>query len=168
MAEQAWTTDEIEVTVSGLVAPKHTFRTAAATLGEFRIPSLTRLSHFRGADGRELVAERVSWWRGRFELREGDTLLAQGRLSMGFRRQIDLWFAGRTYMLQPPRFLTRSWIMFDEQGKALLEVRPRGFFQRGAVLTILAEIELALLSFAYYLVHQRWQSETASHTAAMG
>ncbi len=44
----------------------------------------------------------------------------------------------------------------------LLEIRPRGIFRRGALLTILGTVDAALLVFTYYLVYTRWREDAAA------
>jgi hypothetical protein len=63
MAQGLWATDEIEVDVSGFFTTHHFLQTTANILGELTLPAFWSGGVFRAADGRELVVERISWWR---------------------------------------------------------------------------------------------------------
>jgi hypothetical protein len=166
MTEQDWMADQIEVSVSGFFTTEHYLETEAGALGEIKMPAFGRESTFRGADGRELVAEQTSLWKQQFELREGGEVLGEAWPKGVFRRDIILLFQGQQYVLQPAGVFTRNWYLADPAGTALLKIEPQGIFRRGAVLTILAAMDVALLIFAYYLVQKRWQAETAAASAA--
>jgi hypothetical protein len=160
VAQDVWEANEIEVTVSGFFTTYHRLETAAGTLGEFTFPALRMRAFFRAADGRELLARRVSVWRGRHELQEGDLVLATAEPAGFLRRAMTVRFGGREYALRPD-FGGRRWRLADAAGATLLEIRPRGAFRRGAYLTVQGEVDADLLAFAYYLVVRRWKKQRA-------
>jgi hypothetical protein len=166
MAQEAWLADEIEVIVSGAFTTHHRLETTAGLLGTFTLPAFSSTGLFHFANGRELTLRRVSWWRGQHELHEGETLLGSSYPQGFFRREIVVLFGEREYRLTPVSFWNRTWHLTDEVGTVLLEIQPRGVFRRGAYLTIFGAVDAALLVFAYYLIHNRWQEEAAAGAAA--
>lgn len=97
MAQDVWETNEIEVVVSGFFTTRHRLETAAGVLGEFTFPALRMCATFRAADGRELLARNVSFWRSHHELREGDMVLATARPPSFWGRALTIGFSGREY-----------------------------------------------------------------------
>ncbi len=168
MTQGSWMTDEVEVQVSGLFTTHHCFQTTAGVLGELTLPAFGKGGVFRAADGREVVMERTSWWRGWHELREDDVVLGTARSQGFWRRTMSVGFRGAMYELAPAGFWSRGWRLTDEAGTALLEVRPRSAFRRGAYLTIMEPLNVDLLAFVYYLVNARWQEQSAAAGAAAG
>jgi len=166
MRQQEWATDQIEVVVSGFLTTRHRLETPAGTLGEITVSAFGRHAFFRGADGRELVMYQPRWWKGEYQLREGQAVLGTAWPRGFFSHQIIVEFAGQTHTLEPTSFWKRGWQLVDEAGGRLLGIEPRGVFRRGARLAILGEIDLALLAFSYYLVHKRWEAEHAAVAAA--
>lgn len=166
MSQQEWSINEIEVTVSGFFTTQHSLRSSAGTLGELSVPAWQRDNVFRFVDGRTLTLRRTSWWRGEHELREGGNLLGRATTRGFFRREMDVEFGGWVTTLRPLGFWQRSWELVDGSGLALLEVRPRGAFRRGAYVSVLGAVDAALLVFAYYLVNVRWQEQRAAGAAA--
>jgi hypothetical protein len=162
VAQEAWATDEIEVEVWGLFTTHHRMQTAAGVLGEFTFPAFSMAGAFRSADGRELVVQRTSWWRGWHELREGEIVLGTARPRSFWRRTMSVGLRGLMYELAPAGFWSRGWHLIDGAGTMLLEIQPRGFFRRGAYLTIRGPVDADLLVFAYYLVNVRWQEQAAT------
>jgi hypothetical protein len=167
MAQDVWEANEIEVTVSGAFTTHHRLETAAGSLGEFTFPTFRMHAVFRTADGRELLAQRVVWWRGQHELREGSVVLATARPSSFWSRALTIGFGGREYALWSD-FWARRWRLANAAGTVLLEVRPRGVFRRGVCLTVRGAVDADLLAFAYYLVHVRWEEQHAAGAAAAG
>jgi hypothetical protein len=161
-----WAADEIEATVSGLFTTRHRLRAATGSLGEFTLPALRSDGIFRTREGRELEVRRTSWWRGEYELREGEAVLGTARARGAFRREIVVEFDGREYTLRAAGFWARRWQLLDEGGTCVLEIEPQGVFRRGAYLTIHGPVNADLLVFAYYLVHMRWQEQSAAAGAA--
>jgi hypothetical protein len=166
VAREIWPTDEIEVSVSGAFTTHHRVHMATGALGEFTFPTFRTSGVFRATDGRELTVRRTSLWRGQRELREGDAVLCRAWPRGFFGREIVVQFKGQEYALRPAGFWTRSWRLTDGVYRALLEIRPRGVFRRGAYLTVMVLVDADLLVFAYYLVHMRWQEEAAAASAA--
>lgn len=168
VTQEEWRTDEIEVAVSGLFTTRHSLQTETGVLGELTLPAFSKGGIFRAADGRELVLERTSWWRGWHELREDGIVLGTARPQGFWRRTTSVGFRGAMYELAPAGFWSRGWHLIDEAGTVLLEIRPRGVFRRGAYLMVLDAVHADLLVFAYYLVRARWQEQSAAGAAAAG
>ncbi len=164
--EQEWVTDEIEAVVSGFFSTHHCLQTAAGIMGELSLSPTRTNGVFRFADGRELVMKRPSWWKRQYELWENGVLSGSSHPRSLFRREIVVQFGGKEFALRPAGFWTRRWHLIDDAGRALLEIRPRGVFRRGAFLTILDAVDVALLIFGYYLVYARWREEAAAAAAA--
>ena len=168
MGQELWATDEIEVDVSGVFTAHHFLQTAAKTLGELTLPAFRSGGVFRAADGRELVVERTSWWRGRYQLREDGDVLATARPCGFWQRTMNIGFRGLMYQLVPAGFWSRGWHLLDGTGTMMLEIQPRGTFRRGAYVAIRGPVDADLLVFAYYLVNVRWQEHAAAAGAAAG
>ena len=168
MTQEEWTADEVEVVVSGFFTTHHYFQTATGDLGELMLAAFSKGGVFRSADGRELVVERTSWWRGWHELREDGIVLGTARPQSFWRLTMSVGFRGAMYELAPASFWSQGWCLVDGDGTALLEIRPRGVFRRGAYLTIMEPLNVDLLAFAYYLVNTRWQEHSAAAGAAAG
>jgi len=166
MEREVWASGEIEVVVSGFFTTHHSMQTAAGILGEFTLPAFSTSGVFRSPDGRELVVQRTSWWRGWHELREDGVVLGTARPRGFWRRTMSVGFRGLVCELEPMGFWSRGWYLTDEAGTILLEVQPRGFFRRGAYLTIRGAVDADLLVFAYYLVNVRWQEQSAAASGA--
>ncbi len=165
MNESTVEIDQIEVTVSGLFRTQHHFETPAGSWGELSYAAVAERATFAGADGRELAMERTSWLRGKYDLREGGTVLASSWRRSAFRRVMDIEFHGQSFSLEPEGFVGRSWRLVDAAGMSLLGVSPRGLVRRGANLTINGPVAADLIVFTYYLVYTH-QREEASHVAA--
>jgi len=166
MARDALMANAVEVEVWGFFTTHHRMQTEAGTLGEFIFPAFSAGGVFYAADGRELVVERTSWWRGWHELRENEVVLGAARPQSFWRHTMSVGFRGAMYELAPVSFWSRGWHLIDEAGTVLLEVQPRGIFRRGAYLSVLAPANADLLIFAYYLVNVRWQEHAAATGAA--
>ncbi len=168
MKRETWLADAVEVTVSGLFTTHHQLRTATGILGELTLPAFKRKGSFQAADGRALTMERTNWWRGTYNLREGRVVLGTA-LTQGFlQRTISVGYGGVTHALEPLGLGSHGWHLIDEAGTALLEIRRRGIFRRGATLRVLQPVDVELLAFSYYLVNARWNEQTAAAGAAAG
>jgi hypothetical protein len=167
MAQAEWLANEIEVAVSGFFTTHHRLETAAGSLGEFTFSAFRMHAVFCAADGREMVARQVAWWRSQHELLEGDAVLATARPPSFWSRALSVGFGGQEYALKSD-FWGRRWRLTDEAGTALLEIRPRGVFRRGAYLTVQDAVDADLLAFTYYLVHVRWEERHTAGAAAAG
>ena len=166
MEREIWTSGEFEVEVWGCFTTHHLLQTAAGVLGELVLPAFSRGGVFHSADGRELMVERTSWWRGWHELREGGIVLGTA-VPLGFwRRAAEIGFRGMAYALEPTSVWSRGWRLIDKDGMVVLEIQPRGVFRRGAYLTIRGPVHIDLLIFAYYIVNVRWQEQSAAAAAA--
>jgi hypothetical protein len=166
MTEAEWSADWIEVMVTGFFTTQHELGSAAGPLGRLTIPTFKKTSIFQGTDGRELTMRQPSIWKQVYELRAGEELLGRAWAAGLLRRDVVVQLHNQEYSLQPVSFWNRAWRLVDAQGAVLLHIEPRGIFRRGARLQILTEIELALLAWAYYLVHKRWETEAAAAHAA--
>ncbi|MBN1180182.1 MAG: hypothetical protein JXD18_13305 [Anaerolineae bacterium] len=166
MTQPVWSTDRIQVDVSGCFTTHHRLQAGAAGLGELTLPATRREGMFHAVDGRDLTVLRTSWWRSEHELREGSTTLARARPRGFFQSQIVIQFGAGEYVLERLGFFNRGWRLLDPAGVALVEVNPQGVFKRGAFLDVLAPVEVGLLVFSYYLVYVRWQEESAAAVAA--
>lgn len=169
MPQKALTiTDGVEITVSGFFTTHHFLETVMGGLGKLILPAFDKRGIFYSSDGRELMVERTSWWRGWHELRENGIVLGTARPQGFWRRTMEVGYQGAMYELIPAGFWSRGWLLVDEAGTVLLDIQPRGVFRRGAYLTILEPVNVALLVFAYYLVNARWQEQSAATGAAAG
>jgi hypothetical protein len=170
MKRETWLADQVEVTVSGVFTTHHHLQTAAGVLGELTMPAVRKRAVFRTAEGRELVIERTSWWRGTYELQEHGVVLGRARPLGLLRRENVVRFADRDYRLRAAGFWGRVWHLVDDRpadrGEILVACHPRGVFRRGAILRILRPVDLNLLAFAYHLVNARWQEQSAAAGAA--
>ena len=165
MSPEEWLADQIEVVVSGFFTTHHQLQMAAEVLAELTL-SARREAYLRTADGRALTIRRRSWWKEEYELRDGPDLLASARPRGAFRREIVVQFGDQQLALRPAGFWNRGWFLVDASESVLLEVKSRGFFQRGALLGIREAMDIALVAFTYFLVHQRWQAEAAAAAGA--
>lgn len=166
MAEEEWVTDQIEVTVSGFLTTRHSMQVGTDVLAGFTLHAFRRTGELLLANGRELTVKQTSIWKGTHEMREGGVLLGHAQTRGVFKREVDIEFGDQQYVLIPGSLWKRNWVLVDAQGIELLDLRPRGAFRRGALLTVLAEVEIDLLAFAYYLVHKRWEAESAAASGA--
>ena len=167
-AREAWTADEIEVDVAGFFTTHHLMLTPAKVFGELTLPAFRRRGLFRSADGRELIVERTSWWRGWHEMRENGIVLGTARPLGFWRRAMSVGLRGQMYELVPAGFWSRGWYLVDGAGTMILEIQPRGLFRRGAYMVIKGRVDADLPVFAYYLVNVRWQEQAAAASAAAG
>jgi hypothetical protein len=162
MRRETWLADRVEVTVSGVLTTHHLLQTATGILGELTVPALRKRAVFRTTEGRELVIVQTSWWRGTVELREDSAVVGTAQPLGIFRRENLVRFGDLDYRLRAIGFWGRIWRLVDEAGQRLLDLRPRGPFQRGAILSILNPVHLDLLVFTYHLVNTRWHEQTAA------
>jgi len=162
MKDQMWTFGEIEVEMWGCFTTHHLLQTETGILGEMTLPAFSSGGVFEATDGRNLVVEKTSWWRGWHELRENGVVVGTARPRGFWRRSMDVGFRGRTYELLPADFWSRAWVLVDEMGQDVLAVEPRGIFRRGAYVSILGTVHPDLVVFAYYLVNVRWQEQSAA------
>ena len=165
MRRETWLADEVEVTVSGAFTTHHLLRTGAGILGESTVPALRKRAVIRTAEGRELVMKQTNWWRGTYELQEGDTLLGTVRPLGIFRRENIVRFGHQDYRLRAVGLWGRLWHLADDAGRTLVEVHRRGIFRRGAILRILSPLDLDLLVFTYHIVNARWDEQTTAAAA---
>jgi hypothetical protein len=160
--QESWVADAIKVTVSGVFNTHHYLEMEKEALGELTCFVFRSSGVFRDANGRELTARRTNWWRRWYELQEGETVLGSARPRGVSRRETIVQFTGQEYVLEPAGFWNRRWYLTNDERTILLEIGPRGIFRRGAYLTILDTVDVALLVFAYYLVHMRWQERASA------
>jgi hypothetical protein len=168
MKDQMWTSGEIEVEMWGCFTTHHLLRTETDVLGEMTLPAFSSGGVFKAADGRNLVVEKTSWWRGWHELRENDIVVGSAHPAGFWGRTMSVGFRGLMYELVPAGFWSDGWHLLDGMGTVLVEVRRLGFFRRKVVLTVHGTVHPDLLVFVYYLVNVRWQEQTAAAAAAAG
>jgi hypothetical protein len=140
----------------------------AGVLGELTLPAFARGGSFVFADGREVVMEKTSWWKGWHELREHGIVVGSARPLGFWGQRISVGYRGKMYELTTANFWGDRWHLLDEAGTVLVEIWRQGFFRQKVALTAHLEIQLDLLVFAYYLAHVRWQEQTAAAAAAAG
>ena len=162
MRPETWLADEVTVTVSGILTTHHVLRTATGTLGSVTVPALKMTGTFHAVDGRELTVKQTNWWRGTYELREGETILGVAHPRGAFRRQNTVQFGDHTYQLRPAGFWGRVWLLLDQAGYLVLSLGARGVFLRGATLRVVQSLDLDLLVFTYYLVNARWKEQSGA------
>jgi hypothetical protein len=163
-----WSGGEVEVEMWGCFTTHHRMSTETGVLGDLTLPAFSSGGVFAGADGRRLVVEKTSWWRGWHELRENDVVVGSARALGFWGRRMSVGFRGLMYELVPTGFWSDGWNLLDESGGVLVEVRRWGFFRRKVSLTIHGPVHFDLLVFVYYLAHIRWQEQTAAAAAASG
>lgn len=168
MRDHMWTTGEIEVEMWGCFTTHHRMQTETEVLGELTLPAFRSGGVFEAADGRELVVEKTSWWRGWHELRENEIVVGSARPLGFWGRTMSVGFRGLMYELVPVGFWSDGWNLLDESGAVVVEVRRWGFFRRKVGLTIRGPVHPDLLVFVYYLVNVRWQEQSAAAAAAAG
>ncbi|MBN1976793.1 MAG: hypothetical protein JW918_05280 [Anaerolineae bacterium] len=168
MKDQMWTSGEIEVEMWGCFTTHHLLRTEMGTLGEMTLPALSSGGVFEAADGRNLVLEKTSWWRGWHELRENGIVVGAARPVGFWGRTMSVGFRGVMYELVPAGFWSDGWRLLDGADTVLVEVGRWGFFRRKVALTVRGPVHPDLLVFVYYLVNVRWQEQTAAAAAAAG
>jgi hypothetical protein len=166
MKDQMWTFGEIEVEMWGCFTTHHLLQTETGILGEMTLPAFSSGGVFDAADGRNLVVEKTSWWRGWHELRENDIVVGSARPTGFWGRTMSVGFRGLMYELVPAGFWSDGWDLLDGAGAVLVEVRRWGFFRRKVVLTVHGPVHSDLLVFVYYLAHIRWQEQTAAVAAS--
>ncbi|MFL7791184.1 MAG: hypothetical protein AB8I69_03515 [Anaerolineae bacterium] len=166
MKDQMWASGEMEVEMWGCFTTHHLLRTETDIVGEMTLPAFSSGGVFEAADGRNLVVEKTSWWRGWHELRENDIVVGSARPIGFFGRTMSVGFRGLMYELVPAGFWSDGWNLLDGAGTVLVEVRRFGFFRRKVVLAVCGPVHSDLLVFAYYLAHIRWQEQTAAVAAS--
>lgn len=166
MVREEVVTDEIEATVSGFFTTHHRLESGWGPLGTLTVRGSGARSVFQASDGRELNLVRTSWWRSTYELIEGGRTRGAARSPGIFNRRFLIDFDGLPYELQPAGILAQTWHLVDGAGVAVLEIRARGVFRRGAYVAVLGEVDSGLLVFAYFLVYMRWQEAAAGAAAA--
>jgi hypothetical protein len=165
MEQGMWVNGEIEVSVSGFFTTHHRLQAVMGSLGDLTLSAFGMGGVFHAADGRELVVERTSWWRGWHELQENGIVLGTARSGNFWRQSMDVGFRGARYELVPVGCLSRGWLLVDEAGSTLVAVEPRGAFRRGAYMRISERVPADLVVFIYYLVNVRWQEQSAAAAA---
>ncbi len=166
MEDQMWAGSEIEVEVWGCFTTHHRLLTETDVLGELTLPVFSSGGVFEAADGRELVVEKTSRWRGWHELRENDIVVGSARPLGFWGRRMSVGFRGLMYELVPVGFWSDGWDLLDESGAVVVEIRRWGFFRRKVSLTVRELVHFDLLVFVYYLAHVRWQEQAAAVAAA--
>ena len=151
----------IEIETWGFFTTHHQMKASTRILGELTLPGFERGGVFRFADGRELVVEKTSWWKGWHELRENGIVVGSARPLGFWGQRIGVGFRGRLYELASAGFWSDGWDLLDESGATVVEIGRRGVFRREADLMVQEEILPDLLVFAYYLAHVRWQEQAA-------
>lgn len=168
MEGQMWTAGVIEVDIWGFFTTHHRMLTETEVLGELTLSAFSSGGVFQAADGRELVVEKTSWWRGWHELRENEIVVGSARPLGFWERTMSVGFRGKMYELVPAGFWSSSWNLLDESGAVVVEVRRWGFFRQKVGLTIQGPVHSDLLVFVYYLANVRWQEQAAAAAAAAG
>jgi hypothetical protein len=168
MSDHMWTTGEIEVEMWGCFTTHHRMQTETGVLGELTLPAFKSGGIFESTDGRELVVEKTSWWRGWHELRENEIVVGSARPLGFWGRTMSVGFRGLMYELVPAGFWSDGWNLLDGSGAVVVEIRRWGFFRRKVGLTIRGPVHPDLLVFVYYLVNVRWQEQSAAAAAAAG
>jgi hypothetical protein len=168
MNEKRLTVGEIEVAVRGLFTTHHTFHSEAGILAEVKFPAFSQSGEYRASGGRKLLMQKTGWLSTSHELIEGNRVRGTADQPGILRQDFSIRFNGQPYRLDPKGILNRGWVLSDGQGRALLDVEPRGAFKQGAFLTILRAVDADLVAFAYYLVHTRWQEAAAAGAVTAG
>jgi hypothetical protein len=166
MSQDYWTFEEIEISVSGCFTTHHHLSGASGEYGEINFPAFATDATFEGASGRRLSMQKTRWWSTEYELVESGRVRGRADRAGVFNQNMDVWFDGQAYELQPEGIFKQGWFLMDGQGTQLLEIQPRGAFRQGAYLSIQAVVDRALALFAYYLVHMRKQEDAAAVAAA--
>jgi hypothetical protein len=160
-----WVSGELEVEMWGCFTTHHHMRAGTRFLGELVLPALGKAGKFRFYDGRELVVEKASWWRGWHELQENGIVIGSARPLGFWGQRMSVGFRGKMYELESAGFWSDSWQLIDESDTVVMEVRRRGFFRRKVRLAAHEAVSPDLLVFVYYLVNVRWQEQSAAAAA---
>ncbi len=168
MSDEFWKVSEIEVRVSGMFTTHHRFQTEAGEWGEMTFPAFAQRAVFRTADGHALEMAKCGWLSSAHELLEGETVRAVADRRGMLHREMIVEYDGRAYELVPEGLFKQGWFLVDGEGKALLEIQPRGVFRQGAYIAITGWVDADLVAFAYYLVHMRRQEDAAAAAVASG
>ena len=157
---------EIEVEMWGCFTTHHRMRLLGeGFLGEMTLPAFGKGGVFQFHDGRELVVERTSWWRGWHELRENGIVVGSARPLGFWGQRMSVGFRGKLYELEPAGFWSDSWRLIEDSGTVVVDVRRWGFFRRRVGLITHGAVPPDLLVFVYYLVNARWQEQSAAAAA---
>jgi hypothetical protein len=165
MSKDYWMFDEIEVTVSGCFTTHHHLSGQSGAYGEITFPAFATGAEFESASGRNLSMQKTRWWGSQHELADSRGVLGRADRAGILNRDINVWFDGQEYVLQPEGLFKQGWFLVDSQGAQLLEIQPRGVFRQGAYLSIKGVVDSALVVFAYYLIHMRQQEDAAAVAA---
>jgi hypothetical protein len=166
MSQDTWLLDEIEVEVTGFFSTHHYFETASGTWGEMTFPAFASHGLFKDDSGRELLMQKTHWLGTRHEFVDGEVVRGNADRKGLLNREMAVHFDGQEYLLQPVGVFDRGWYLVGPEGTVLLEVQPRGMLKQGAYVTIIGAVSADLVIFAYYLVHTRWQEDSAVAAAA--
>ena len=165
MHGKSLTVEGIQVEVTGFFTTHHTFQTQVGKLGELTFPAFAQGARYRSFDGRDLVMEKPRWLGTAHELRQGETLRGRADQPGCFRQDYAILFDGQRYSLDREGLLSQRWFLYDEEGRPLLALEPRGVFKTGSRLTLWGAVDSDLVAFAYYLYYTRQQEQAAAVAA---
>jgi hypothetical protein len=165
MTHTTWGLSEIEVNVRGFFKTTHRFISSSGDLGEIVCPAFGQEGDFHGDRGKILSLRKKHWLGNAFELLEGDKVRGAAEQRRMLARDINVWFDGREYTLQPAGLLNQGWYLIDHQGLTLLEVQPQGLLKQGAYIVPSAALDADLVVFVYFLIYRRWQDDAATVAA---
>jgi hypothetical protein len=168
MRQAMWTGDEIEADVRGAFTTHHRLHAASGELGTLTLPAFSYRGIFRFVDGKEIVVERTSWWRGWHEMRVDGIVVGTARPVGFWRQKMSIGFRGQVYELVSVNWWGRGWRLLEDgdDDRAVIEVQPRGVLRRGAYLQSFVPVPTDLLVFVYYLVNARWQEQASAAAAS--
>ena len=119
------------------------------------------MATYEAVDGRKVTMQKSHWLGTAHEMIDGGVVRARGDRPGLLRTDIAVQFDSKDYILEPEGLLKQGWFLLDAERHILVEIQPRGVFRQGAYLNLRAPVELDLVAFAYYLVHQRNQENAA-------
>lgn len=136
--------------------------------GDVEIASL-RVKLFRDTgifqvEGEDYQINVEGFLKGRFELRQGPTILAKAEKT---RRKFEIRTSGHRMTLESNGILGRSWDLHVMTGP-IGSIRALGWLNNAAEADLPDELPLPLRIFLFYLVLLTWRRQAAGAAAAGG
>lgn len=154
------TADTITVVASGLFPRRHHLLLGGDSLGELAV-GLGRSVPFTDPDGGQAWMQRVSLWRREYRMVRGDRERGRARVPP-FRRQVEIEFEGRPYLLRPTGLTLGPWELLDAGDRSQVLTARRVGWGR-TELSVRGELDADLLVFATYLVIMRRRAARRRH-----
>ena len=161
MSNEIIAADVIEVVEKGFIKTEHVFRTLSEVFGVLNLNAGKSNGSYTGSDESRLRFTKTNFWRSNYDLQQNGAVLGRAAPRGKLSRAFLITFEDEIYGLFPGGGKFRSWIIKNNLDQVLCEIRPRGTFKRGAIITILNPMLYNLLVFSYCLVNKRWQEQSS-------